>query len=317
MDAEPAETAAAAPPDQEAHPGARTSAPNVWIDFSLLDDGLDAPRAAALVPDALPRFHRFPDLPPEIRLKVWSYLVAPRVVTAYCSERDDDDHHHHRRPSLSSAPVFNPTCPVILLVCHESRALGLAHYELAFAWRVPALLSGAASPPVARPPRAWFNFRLDALHLAGALDARDRYGFDAPFVPFLCPRDARRVRRLACAFAALRYPERGPDSAFGCLWHVVVRFPLARRLVLAFTPRDEHLMRPHPRPGAADDDGNGDGDDPVQQLWSGWARGTTVTTARVSNTQVLLVREADLADVMASHAHEDEAERRGPRQATV
>ncbi|KAK1596066.1 uncharacterized protein LY79DRAFT_588219 [Colletotrichum navitas] len=315
-----------------------------WIDFSLFDDGLDAATAAAAAAaaaaDTLPRFHRFPDLPPEIRLKIWSYLVAPRVVAACCFERDD------RLParsvpapckpssssSSSSSPacpeavaaagpmVFNPTCPVLLLVCRESRALGLAHYELAFSWRVPAPLAAV----VARPPRAWFNFRLDALYLAGALDPRDRYGFDTPVVRFLRPRDARRVRRLACAFSALRYPERGPDPAFGCLWHVIDRFPRARRLVLAVAPRDEEAMGPC-RPltttaAAVDDDDDHDhvNSNVVRQVWDGWVRGTTVTTARVADTQVLLVREADLADVMASHAQEDEGERRrGARQVAV
>ncbi|EFQ33364.1 uncharacterized protein GLRG_08643 [Colletotrichum graminicola M1.001] len=241
----------AAPPDdddddeeeEETRPGGArtTSAPRFWIDFSLFDDGLDAAAtAAAATADTLPRFHRFPDLPPEIRIKIWSYLVAPRVVAACCFERD------HRlparsvpapcEPSSSSSPptcpvaataaapmVFNPTCPVLLLVCRESRALGLAHYELAFSWRVSALAAA-----VARPPRAWFNFRLDALYLAGALDPRDRYGFDTPVVRFLRPRDARRVRRLACAFSALRYPERGPRPG--------LRLPVARRRPLPPRP---------------------------------------------------------------------------------
>ncbi|KAK2057605.1 hypothetical protein LY76DRAFT_546293, partial [Colletotrichum caudatum] len=325
MDAEPvAETAAADDDDNEEEArsgGARTtSAPKFRIDFSVLDDGLDP--AAADSPDSPPRFHRFPDLPPEIRLKVWSCLVAPRVVAACCLERDDrlparsvpapckpSSSSSSSPPSSEPVMVFNPTCPVILLVCRESRALGLAHYELAFSWLVPlSFTPGGADPyphphpsaAAARPPRAWFNFRLDALYLAGALDPRDRYGFDTPVVRFLRPRDARRVRRLACAFSALRYPERGPDPAFGCLWHVVDRFPRARRLVLAVAPRDEEAMRPNV----------------VRRVWDGWVRGTTVTTARVADTQVLLVREADLADVMASHAREDEDEdeRRGARR---
>ncbi|KAK2037101.1 hypothetical protein LZ31DRAFT_510168, partial [Colletotrichum somersetense] len=362
MDTEPfAETAAentttttaAAPPaadddddndEEEARSGGArtTSAPQFWIDFSILDDGLDS--AAADSSDIPPRFHRFPDLPPEIRLKVWSCLVAPRVVAACCLERDDRLPARRAafaarsvpppcKPSSSSSSsssssepvmVFNPTCPVILLVCRESRALGLAHYELAFSWLVPLSFTpgdrgggGSADPyphpsaaaAAARPPRAWFNFRLDALYLAGALDPRDRYGFDTPVVRFLQPRDARRVRRLACAFSALRYPERGPDPAFGCLWHVVDRFPRARRLVLAVAPRDEEAMRPCPDDDHDHDDGDGSDDaNVVRRVWDGWVRGTTVTTARVADTQVLLVREADLADVMVSHAREDEDE---------
>ncbi|KAK1995954.1 hypothetical protein LX36DRAFT_581347 [Colletotrichum falcatum] len=327
MDTKPAAgTATPAPPRGELF-----SAPQFWIDFSLFDDGLDAAAAAAAAPDTLPRFHRFPELPPEIRLKVWSYLVVPRVVAACCLERDQSmpalradfaarSVPAPSKPSSSSSSssfppavpmVFNPTCPVLLLVCRESRALGLAHYELTFAWRDAPSSSAAV---VSRPARAWFNFRLDALYVVGVLDARDSFGFEAPVVRFLRPRDTRRVRRLACAFSALRYPHRGPGPAFGCLWHVVDRFPHARRLVLAVSPRDDESMVPYRPPPAYGGYDDGFNDNVVVQLWDGWVSGTTVTTVRVADTQVLLVREADLADVMAFHAQEDERKRSGARR---
>ncbi|GJC82517.1 hypothetical protein ColLi_05355 [Colletotrichum liriopes] len=324
MDARPAAsiTQAVAPPplpDEEAHLRARTSASTFWIEFSVFDDGLDAPRAAALVPATLPRFHRFPDLPPEIRLKIWSYLVAPRVVTACCFERDARLPARRaafaRRsvaapcgPSPSPSPrpepvVFNPTCPVVLLVCRESRALGLAHYELSFGWKISALLSDT---PIARPPRAWFNFRLDALYLAGELEAYDQYGFNSPMVYFLRRQDTARVRHVACAFEELHYPEQESDQIFGCLWHVVDRFAGARRLMVAVTPRDEEGMKGSLMLSA---------DNVMQKIWNGWILGTTVTSSSLADTQILLVREGDLADVMASHAEEDEGRRRAGRVA--
>ncbi|TKW59441.1 hypothetical protein CTA1_10208 [Colletotrichum tanaceti] len=327
-------------PDEEAHLRARISDARFWIEFSLFDDGLDAARAAALVPPTLPRFHRFPDLPPEIRLKIWSYLVVPRVVTACCFERDDrlpaqrEAFARRSVPALlgssssSSSPctpeepvtttstttttttatttVVNPTCPAILLVCRESRALGLEHYELSFGWKISALLSDT---PIARPPCAWFNFRLDALYLAGELEAYDQYGFNSPVVYFLRRRDAARVRHVACAFEALHYPEQGSDQIFGCLWHVVDRFSAARRLAVAVTPRDEEGMKGCLVLGADDNI--------MHKIWNGWVLGTTVTSSSLADTQIVLVREADLADVMASHAAEEDEGKRGIRRTTA
>ncbi|KXH48116.1 hypothetical protein CSAL01_10965 [Colletotrichum salicis] len=328
--------------DEEAHLKARTSDSKFWLDFSLFDAGLDARRAESLT--TLSHFHRFPDLPPEIRLKIWSYLIAPRVVTACCFERDARLPARReafakrslaapRVPSFSSSSssssatasassptvgrggggggggkeeaetktkddqeklVFNPTCPLILLISRESRALGLKHYELAFSWRISALLSDT---PIARPPRVWFNFRLDALYLAGELEAYDQYGFNSPMVYFLRKEDTRRVRHVACAFEELHYPEQESDQIFGCLWHVVDRFAGAKRLMVAVTPGDEEGMKGCLMLSP---------DNIMQKIWNGWILGTTVTSSSLADTQILMVREGDLADVMACHAEEDE-----------
>ncbi|KAK7442165.1 hypothetical protein CaCOL14_000756 [Colletotrichum acutatum] len=362
------ETVSSPPPllqDEEAHLKARTSDSKFWLDFSLFDDGLNAPRAASLA--ALSEFHRFPDLPPEIRLKIWSYLIAPRVVTACCFERDarlpvrreafanrslaapydplsfsysSSSSYSPTNTASESSPtgeettggrttgggitggattgegtigvttegeatgteakeeqgkrVFNPTCPLILLISRESRALGLKHYELAFGWRISALLSDT---PIARPPRVWFNFALDALYLVGELEAYDQYGFNSPMVYFLRKEDTRRVRHVACAFEELHYPEQESDQIFGCLWHVVDRFAGAKRLMVAVRPRDEEGMKGclmlNP-------------DNIMQKIWNGWILGTTVTSSSLADTQILMVREGDLADVLACHAEEDE-----------
>ncbi|KAK1639680.1 hypothetical protein BDP81DRAFT_459084 [Colletotrichum phormii] len=315
----PDTTSSPPPPlqDEEAHLKARTSDSKFWLDFSLFDDGLDARRAESLT--TLSHFHRFPDLPPEIRLKIWSYLIAPRVVTACCFERDARLPARReafakrslaapRVPSFSSSSssatkasaneyeklVFNPACPLILLISRESRALGLQHYELAFGWRISALLSDT---PIARPPRVWFNFRLDALYLVGELEAYDQYGFNSPMVYFLRKEDTRRVRHVACAFEELHYPEQESDQIFGCLWHVVDRFAGAKRLMVAVTPGDEEGMKGCLMLSP---------DNIMQKIWNGWILGTTVTSSSLADTQILMVREGDLADVMACHAEEDE-----------
>ncbi|KAF6821708.1 hypothetical protein CSOJ01_00211 [Colletotrichum sojae] len=300
-------------PNDEAHLNARTSDSKFWLEFSLFDDGLDSARAVSLT--TLTRFHRFPDLPPEIRLKIWGYLVVPRVVTVCCFERDTRlpsrrEAFERRSPAAATSSetqpgtVFNPTCPVILRVCRESRALGLESYELSFGWKISALLSDT---PIARPPRAWFNFALDALYLVGELEAYDQYGFNSPMVYFLRQDDTRRVRHVACAFEELHYPEQESDQIFGCLWHVVDRFSAAERLLLAVTPRDEEGKKGCIMLST---------DNIMQKIWNGWTLGTTVTSSSLANTQILLVREGDLADVTASHAAEDQAARTRRKQMT-
>ncbi|TDZ58473.1 hypothetical protein CTRI78_v005404 [Colletotrichum trifolii] len=294
---------------REEHLHASKSAAKFFLEFSIFSNGPSPPPTAAR-PSPAPTFHKFPDLPPELRLKIWSHLVVPRVVTACCFERDDrlpqrqlafsrrsrtEPWQTSSHSSSSSSSTFNTTCPAILLVCRESRAVGLAHYELAFGWRISPLLSDT---PIARPPRVWFNFALDALYLVGELEAYDQYGFNSPMVYFFDRRDAKRVRHLACAFEELRYPEQGSDQIFGCLWHVVDRFAGAGRLLVTVTAADEEAMSGCRMLST---------DNVMQKIWNGWMLGTTVTTSNLANTQILLVREEELAHITSSHADEDES----------
>lgn len=260
-----------------------------WLEFAVFHDGLDPPSAtanAATTSSSAPGFARFPDLPPELRLKIWGYLIQPRIVVVSCLERSGL--LPVRRAELA-ARSQRSKIPVLLHVSRESRALALSAYELTFAWRISALLS---ETPVERPARVWFNYGLDALYLTGELEAVDAHGFNSPMVYFLRREDTRRVRHVACPFRELRYPEQESEQIFGCLSHVVDRFGAVERVLLTVGAGDEAALAAGPLLST---------DNVIQKIWNGWVCGTTVTNSTLANKQILMVGEDDLVEFLASH----------------
>ncbi|KAI1340139.1 hypothetical protein F5Y15DRAFT_415559 [Xylariaceae sp. FL0016] len=261
-----------------------------WLEFRLYSDGLETPLVKSL--DLTwyherrnPVFSRFTDLPVELRLKIWEYLIAPRILMVACLEPSTSTSpytwpdHPQSNTHPSSPPHHNTSIPPLLHVCHESRVLALSHYELTFSWKLPHVLAGldlappspshpsaVAATPVWSQPRAWFSYRLDALYLVGELAPADAHGFGSPMAYFLSARDTRRVRRVALRFAALRYGESGSQQIFGTLFHVADRFPRAEagRVLVCVAPADEmtHALigGEGPLVGDGDDDGDDDGD---------------------------------------------------------
>ncbi|KAK4241403.1 hypothetical protein C8A03DRAFT_30499 [Achaetomium macrosporum] len=254
-----------------------------WLEFQTVHDGLDG----GVKGDA--RFTCFSALPTELRLKVWEYLIQPRIVVAACFDsRFKDD----KRAQLAQRAKRH-SVPVLLHVNHESRTLALRHYELAFAWKIPRRLVGPETGvlPSSKEARVWFNFRLDALLLLGELEPYDQYGFNSPMVYFLRREDTKRVRHVACAFEELHMSLYESDQVFGSLFHIIDMFPAAQRLLITSTPQDSevrHLKLPT-------------ADNAVQKLWSAFMNGTTCVTSSLVNRQILMIREADLADLITGH----------------
>lgn len=261
--------------------------PKFWLSFRTFDDGFSrhspATPSTAPTPSAFPQFVR---LPPEIRWKIWKCLIRPRVVVACCLQRDDT--LGSRRRELDGRTARGPAVPVLLHVNRESRDVALRHYELTFSWRISKLLSDT---PVSRPARVWFNFALDALFLTGELEAYDSYGFNSPMVYFLRREDTYRVRHIACDFKKIGYPDQESDQIFGCLWHVVDRFPGVDRLLLTVAEGDEEIIGGSMSLGSSNN--------VMQKIWSGWMSGTTVTSSKMADKQMLLVREDGLAEFIA------------------
>ncbi|KAH8678831.1 hypothetical protein BGZ60DRAFT_468219 [Tricladium varicosporioides] len=85
------------------------------------------------------QFHLFPELAPELRLKIWRHACVPRVVTV-CYDLEKD------QCSSSSKP------PAVLQACRESRGEALNIFKLSF---------GTHS----QPPRIYFNTLGDTLYL--------------------------------------------------------------------------------------------------------------------------------------------------------
>ncbi|KAI1381539.1 hypothetical protein F4677DRAFT_403324 [Hypoxylon crocopeplum] len=296
-----------------AAPHSVSQCPRFRLAFRVVDDGLETAEAEDL---NLAGSHAhggafafFPSLPPELRLKIWEYLIAPRIVAAACLDAEAPPPEEEPEEPWTSFPDLcavepEPT-PVLLRISRETRTLALAHYEPAFAWKVPhVLLHGTASDSTRSPPRAWFNYGLDAVYLLGELEPCDSYGFNSPMAYFLGREEALRIKRLAVAFAALRYGEAGSQHIFGALFHVVDRFArVDGRVLVAVTPRDEmtHALMGGDGPLVrGEEDGWGgrnerkkDEVNVVQKIWRDWYRGSIVTSS-LANVQFELVREMDL-----------------------
>lgn len=279
------------------HGEEQSSNPRYWLEFRTFDDGMTGPLSTTSSPKAKPEpglFPQFARLPPEIRWRVWESLVQPRIVVACCLQQGDT--LEDRKKELQGRTTRGSAVPVLLHVNRETRKLARKHYELTFGWRIS---KRSSDTPVSRPARVWFNFQLDALFLTGDLEAYDSYGVNAPIVYFLQLDDTKRVRHVACAFKELGYPARESAQISGCLWHVVDRFPGVDRLLLTVAEGDEQII--------GDSVTLGNPDNVVQKIWNGWMYGTTVTSSRMADKQMLLVREDGLAEFIASHQESEEA----------
>ncbi|KAI1294048.1 hypothetical protein F5Y03DRAFT_326729 [Xylaria venustula] len=363
--------------------------PAFWLEFRLLSDGLETPTVQSLPLTAwhkanTPYFHQFSALPAELRLKVWEYLIAPRIVGIACLYLEDgaSSVERQRDELWGSRSIIRPPIPVLLHVNRETRILALKHYELSFEWKVPRVLAGAdlhlpapiRSPPItpqathnhpseawlpsdnpslshmssyhdlldpspipstsssvsgiglgnkssslpdgtvperrtSSPPRTWFNFALDAVYLLGELEPCDSFGFNSPMTYFIPSQTARRVRKAAVSFSALRYGETGGQQIFGALFHVIDRFNHQHQhqgeVLVCVTERDEwtHAMMGNETALVVDNrNGNGDGEggrngnvdgNVVQKIWRDWYRGAIVTSP-LANLKFSLIREKDL-----------------------
>jgi hypothetical protein len=258
-----------------------------WLEFQTVHDGMDDDGNHSSNNTA---FTCFSALPTELRLKIWEYLIQPRIVLAACIDSRFKD---EKRAQLAQRSKKRPI-PVLLHVNHESRTLALRHYELAFAWKLPHRLAGPETSvlPASREARVWFNFGLDALLLLGELEPYDEYGFNSPMVYFLRREDTRRVRHVACAFEELHLSLYESDQVFGSLFHIIDMFPGAERLLITSTPQDaevRHLVLPT-------------ADNVVQKLWSAFMNGTTCMTSSLVKRQIIMIREVDLPEFIAGHS---------------
>ncbi|GAP83860.1 hypothetical protein SAMD00023353_0502780 [Rosellinia necatrix] len=406
------------------------SRPTFWLEFRLLSDGLETAAVQSLPLTEWhnthnPVFLRFPALPAELRLKIWEYLIAPRIVgiACLCQEDGAPSVEVQRNQLWGPHSIVKSPIPVLLHVNRETRALALKHYELSFEWKVPRelagtdlhppvpvrspILAGLVLPPAgpesahtpaqnpllatdsvgasishmssyhdlldrspvastatqaststtletagpsrpamnslplpdpaprrtSSPPRTWFNFGLDAVYLLGELEPCDSFGFNNPMTYFIPSRTARRVRKTAVSFGALRYGETGGQQIFGALFHVVDRFVSAPagsgdrggELLVCVTERDEwthammgnetglvneryrhihndvagHVLVDNAAAATTTTTATATAADPddegnvVQQIWRDWYRGAIVTSP-LANLRFSLIPEKDL-----------------------
>lgn len=266
-----------------------------WLEFQVCADGLHPPPSPS--PATPTSFPRFPDLPAELRLQIWSHLLQPRTIILTCLTSGPDANSAHKRAQLALRPSLRPT-PVLLHVSAETRRLALAHYGGApsFSWRIPGATLSVA--PRSAPPRVWFNFQRDTLLLLGELEPYDGSNVNAPMVYFLDKADARRVVHVAVAFEELRLGQVESEVIFGTLFHVLDAFAGVERLVITSTEKDLEWQR-LVRGGMPLDLGLGRRDNLVAKIWEGWIHGMSICTSRLKDKQILMVREDGLADFVA------------------
>ncbi|KAK6071312.1 hypothetical protein SCUP515_07923 [Seiridium cupressi] len=217
-----------------------------WLRFQVHSDGLTPPASSVRT-----SFPQFPQLPTELRLQIWKYLLLPRIILVTCQDHDSKmelDLELRSRPSRRLVPAM-------LHVNHEARSVALEHYEIAFGWKVPTVLAdldiqpfsqnhndeplGLATPQWTEP-HIYFNFAQDALFLLGELEPCTATGFNSPLTYFLDREETKRVRKVAVAFRALRHGESGSQQVFGTLFHVVDRIkPPNGRILICVNEGDE------------------------------------------------------------------------------
>ncbi|KAI0843284.1 hypothetical protein F5Y06DRAFT_302554 [Hypoxylon sp. FL0890] len=305
--------------------------PRFRLEFRVVSDGLETAKAQELNEAGIHahggRFTHFPKLPAELRLKIWEYLLTPRIVAIACLDAEAPPPDEEPEEPWTSFPELEvpapPSVPVLLLINRETRTLAKKRYSPAFAWKVPYVLlhndspfsysSASASASTWSRPRVWFDYARDAVYLLGELEPCDSYGFNSPMAYFLDREEALKVKKLAVAFAALRYGESGSQHIFGALFHVVDRFAkLGGRgnVLVAVAPRDEltHALMggegplvPPDEDGVEGEGGGGRKEDEgnvVQKIWRDWYRGSLVTSS-LASVQFELVRESDLPQHVA------------------
>jgi 2EXR family len=117
-------------------------------------------------------FELFAELPVELRLKIWKFVPAPRLVVVRF--------HEDRRKKTHK---FAASSPMILRICQESRHEGLKIYHRAFdsKWA----LNGA-----------YFNFKIDTLVLSYANPKQREF-----FLHKLKPQNLSRIEYITLEYA--------------------------------------------------------------------------------------------------------------------
>ncbi|KAB5558023.1 hypothetical protein GE09DRAFT_96662 [Coniochaeta sp. 2T2.1] len=219
----------------------------------------------------LNEFHLFPRLPPEIRIKVWTFsLPPPRIVEVRCgSDSISSNYHHHHNHNHSHThnphdpdagpgasfctttkePLFgsnetswsSSSClssaplPVTLSVSRESRFETLRRYRPMFGF-------------AGRPGRVYFNPSVDVLYFGPRGTGLMRPPAQFRTVVALCEGDLKLVKRLAVDEAVLglgvfpeewdrRWAQRFQDTVDGVCQlleeYVAPRMPALEELIFA------------------------------------------------------------------------------------
>jgi hypothetical protein len=95
----------------------------------------------------LREFTLFPQLPTELRIKIWNVAILPRIVfmSKYNTSRGQPDR---------TSPLYTPCIPSLLQVSREARQIGLENYKRS---------QGLSSNLQMQIGPIYFNLKLDTL----------------------------------------------------------------------------------------------------------------------------------------------------------
>ncbi|CAK7203884.1 hypothetical protein SEUCBS139899_006634 [Sporothrix eucalyptigena] len=157
----------------------------------------------------LTSFTRFPDLPTELRLKIWQLSFVPRVVEVH---RRKSHYADGDRSSASAKWQSWSSNPPALAVCYESRTLALEHYaaNIRLAVNTPCERAGEARLDLHR--RLYLAPHVDTLvvlgefHVAQTVELLRHIWGQARAQPH---NEGRGLRRLALSASSIGHPGSG------------------------------------------------------------------------------------------------------------
>lgn len=261
--------------------------PRFWLEFRTLHNGdhgcPDAPTTAI--------FPNFSKLPTELRIKIWTYLVQPRIVIACCLDRAAEDLEKRRAQLLDHTTEYNNGIPVLLHISQEARAVGLRYYEQAFSWTVSRPVSDV---PSSGPSTTYFNFALDALYIFGDIEVFHEGGTITPVPYFLRHEDTSRVQKLVCSFREPGYTDDAGNQLFGRLWRMADRFSAVDKVWMALSKEDEAQYTEEAQFMALT------ATSVIQRVWDSWALSTRwgVVNDTLVHKKMVFVNEADLLGII-------------------
>ncbi|CZR64274.1 uncharacterized protein PAC_14172 [Phialocephala subalpina] len=158
-------------------------------------------------------FTCFPNLPVEIRMKIWKEACfQPRVVDSYLTCPGDEEESHYiwhlfdRDQFLTFVTITARRAPAILHTSQEARKIGLENYSLEFGRTGETTVAGDTTLTLTTPPKVYINWNSDIICPTQVLDYVDNEGLGSNGRQELeALKSYQKMRRLAVDIEALDF----------------------------------------------------------------------------------------------------------------
>ncbi|KAF8857016.1 hypothetical protein BDZ45DRAFT_674977 [Acephala macrosclerotiorum] len=158
-------------------------------------------------------FTCFPNLPVEIRLKIWKEACfQPRVIDSYLTCPGDEEESHYiwclfsRDQFLTFVTITARRAPEILHTSQEARKIGLENYTLEFGRTGETTVAGGTTLTLTTPPKVYINWNSDIICPIQVLDYVDNEGLGSNGRQELeALKSYQKMRRIAVDIEALDF----------------------------------------------------------------------------------------------------------------